>query len=418
MHACHACARIMLQLRTMTVDQACHSDLLAARAKGGVGGELVEILALAAVPGIVSFAGGFPDPATFPISVLAALVAELVEGEDTSAFQYAPIEGLPSVLDLLADRLEQFEASRPARGELLVTSGGIDGLGLISKSFLERGDVVAVEGPTYLGALMAFRGFEADVVAVPMEGEDGLDVDALDRVAAERRPKLLYTIPDYQNPTGVSLTLERRTALVEAARRHGFLVVEDVAYRELGFDETRLPSLWTLAPDVVVQLGTFSKTFCPGVRLGWAVGPRDVIKHLTLAKQNADQCAGALGQRLLEIYARRGLLDEQNMRARELYGRRCRATLEALDTTMPEDVGWTSPRGGFFTWLTLPPHLDAQELARSALAEGIAYVPGAPFFPDGRGSNNLRLSFSNIDFDSIPVGIERLATLFRKAVDA
>lgn len=400
----------------MSVGQARHADLLASRARGAVGDELVEILALSAVPGIVSFAGGFPDPATFPVATLAELADELVQTADTSAFQYAPIQGLPSVLELLADRLERLEGCRPAAGELLVTSGGIDGLGLVSKSFLELGDVAAVEGPTYLGALMAFRGFEAEVATVPIEDESGLDIDALERVAVERRPKLLYTIPDYQNPAGVSLALDRRLALVELARRHGFLVVEDVAYRELGFDDARLPSLWSLAPDVVVQLGTFSKTFFPGVRLGWAVGPEDVITHLTLAKQNADQCAGALGQRLLEIYIRRGLLDEHNVRVRELYARRCRATLAALDETMPEAVRWTTPRGGFFTWLTLPRHLDAQELARAALAEAIAYVPGAPFFADGRGANNLRISFSSVDFESIPVGIERLANLFRKGI--
>ena len=212
------------------------------------------------------------------------------------------------------------------------------------------------------------------------------------------------------------MSLERRLALVEVARHHGFLVVEDVAYRELGFGSERLPSLWSLAPDVVVQLGTFSKTFFPGVRLGWAVGPSDVLAHLVLAKQTADQCAGALGQRLLEEYARRGLLEEQNRLARNLYRRRCALMLEALEATMPEQVHWTRPRGGFFTWLTLPPDIDAKLLAPQAMVERVAYVPGSVFFPDGRGRNNLRLSFSNVADELIPDGVQRLSTLFRKAL--
>src|SRR4029453_19230292 len=186
----------------------------------------------------------------------------------------------------------------PREDELLVTSGGIDALELVSKSFLDTGDVVVVEGPTYLGAIMAFRSFEADVVAVPMDG-GGLQVDDLGgRLPAGLRPKLLYTIPDYQNPAGLTLAEDRRAELVELARRYGFLIVEDVAYRELGFRGDPPRIIWSLAPDVVVQAGTTSKTFFPGVRLGWAVGPASVVAQLVAAKQNTDQCAGALGQRL------------------------------------------------------------------------------------------------------------------------
>ncbi len=402
----------------MAVEENTLIELLAARARGDVDGALIEILGLAAAQDIISFSGGFPDPLTFPGPALGQILAELIAGRETAAFQYAPIGGLPSMLEFLEKRLERLEGLRPAPGELMVTSGGIDGLGLVSKSFLERGDLVAVEGPTYLGALMAFQSFEAEITAVPMDEEDGLNVEAVEQLALRRAPKLLYTIPDFQNPAGVTMSRERRTALVAAARRHGFLLVEDVAYRELGFGGERLPSLWSLAPDVVVQLGTFSKTFCPGIRLGWAVGPADIVAHLVLAKQTADQCAAALGQRLLEEYARRGLLEEQDRRARELYRRRCGLMLEALEMEMPEYVRWTRPEGGFFTWLTLPPHVDTKPLATDAMKERVAYVPGALFFPDDRGDSNLRLSFSNVADELIPDGIHRLGVLFRNAITA
>ncbi|MGH2997090.1 MAG: PLP-dependent aminotransferase family protein, partial [Gaiellaceae bacterium] len=224
-------------------------------------------------------------------------------------------------------------------------------------------------------------------------------------------PKLLYTIPDHQNPTGVSLSVERRTALVELARRHGLLVVEDVAYRELSFTDERPPSLWTLAPDVVVQAGTFSKTFFPGVRLGWAAGPPEVVSKLVWAKQNTDQCAGALGQRLLEEYGRRGLLDRQVARARELYRVRRDAMLAALDGHLAGLATWTQPGGGFFTWAELPPSADAVVLAGRALEAGVAFVPGPPFFPEGGGERQLRLSYSRVGEEEIQEGIRRLAGL-------
>jgi 2-aminoadipate transaminase len=383
--------------------------LFAARTRGGAGDGIATILGFLGTPGLISFAGGFPDPATFPADRAAALLEELASAGDTSAFQYAPTTGLAGTRDAIAGRLERVQGARPQEDELLVTSGGIEALELVAKSFLDKGDTAVVEGPTYLGAIMAFRGFEADVVAVPLDA-DGLDVDDLAaRLAGGLNPKLLYTIPDHQNPAGVTLSAERRNALVELARRYGFLIVEDVAYRELAFDGSALASLWSLAPDVVVQAGTTSKTFFPGVRLGWAAGPAEVVAQLVSAKQNTDQCAGALGQRLFEEYVRRGWIDEQLERSRALYARRCERLLAALERSMPAEVEWTRPSGGFFSWLTLP--VDAAELARRAVGEGVAVVPGAAFFPDGRGSTNLRLSFSNVDDELIDVGIERLARL-------
>jgi 2-aminoadipate transaminase len=207
------------------------------------------------------------------------------------------------------------------------------------------------------------------------------------------------------------MTLERRERLVAIARRDGFLIIEDVAYRELGFTEDRLPSLWTLAPDVVLQAGTFSKTFFPGVRLGWGVGPAAIVKSMIWAKQNTDQGAGAFGQRLLEEYGRSGGLEQQAKAARILYSRRCELMMAALDAHMPEGITWTKPEGGFFTWLRLPDGVDGTEVARSAAAEGVAIVPGAPFFPSEGGIRNIRLAYSIVPDASIDEGIKRLASV-------
>jgi 2-aminoadipate transaminase len=393
----------------VTPESRAWEALFAERTRAGAGDGIAAILGLVANPDLISFAGGFPDPQTFPAERTAQLLAELAASGDASAFQYAPTQGLAGTRDALAARLESLQGARPADDELLVTSGGIEALELVAKSFLDAGDTVVVEGPTYLGAIMAFRSFEAEVVAVPLDA-GGLDVDALAaELGAGLRPKLLYTIPDHQNPAGVTLAAERRRALVELARLYGFLIVEDVAYRELGFDGTAPPSLWSLGPDVVVQAGTTSKTFFPGVRLGWAAGPAEVVAQLVSAKQNTDQCSGALGQRLFEEYARRGWIDEQLARSRELYARKGGRLLAALAREMPAGVEWTRPQGGFFSWLTVAG--DAAEVARRAADEGVAVVPGALFYPDGRGTSNIRLSFSMVDEELIDVGIARLAAL-------
>jgi 2-aminoadipate transaminase len=387
--------------------------LFAERTRGEVGEGIAAVLAFLGRPDLISFAGGFPDPLTFPRERASALLAEFAAAGESAAFQYAPTRGLAGPLDAIAGRLETLQGRRPADDELVITSGAIEALELVGKSFLDRGDLVVVEGPTYLGAIMAFRSFEAELVAVPLD-EQGLEVDELQRRLAEGlRPKLVYTIPDHQNPAGVSLSRERRELLVELARRYGFLVVEDVAYRELGFGDEPEPSLWSLAPDVVLQAGTTSKTLFPGVRLGWAVGPADVSAQLVSAKQNTDQCAGALGQRLFEEYVRRGWIDEQLVQSRSLYRRKCERMLSALERYMPAGTRWTSPKGGFFSWLTLPDDEDAGEVAKRAVERGVAIVPGSLFFADDRGGNNVRLSFSLVDEAEIDDGIERLASLVK-----
>lgn len=384
--------------------------LYAARTRGDVGEGIAAVLALLGVPDVISFAGGFPDPATFPRERVSALLGEFAATGEAAAFQYAPTRGLAGALEAFADRIEGQQGRRPTSDELMITSGAIEALELVGKSFLDAGDLVVVEGPTYLGAIQAFRTFETSLDAVPLD-DDGLQVDELERrLARGLRPKLVYTIPDHQNPAGVSLSAERRSALVELARTHGFLIVEDVAYRELGFAGDALPSLWSLAPDVVIQAGTTSKTLFPGVRLGWAIAPPEVAARLVSAKQTTDQCAGAFGQRVFEEFQRRGWIDEQVTRSRALYERKCTRLLAALERSLPEGARWTTPRGGFFSWLTLP-GVDTSELAKRAVEQRVGIVPGSLFFPDGDGAESVRLSFSLVDEEQIDEGIERLGAL-------
>src|SRR5919106_555942 len=383
----------------------------ARRAQNQAAAELTTILA-GSPEGVLSLAGGFPNPATFPSELLDEIVARLVRDDARVALQYAPCEGIPSLREYLIDRQEQTQGVRPAYEELIVTSGGMECIALACQSLIDPGDLVAVEAPTYLGALMAFDRYEAEVEGVPID-EDGLLVDALEeRLERGLRPKLLYVIPEYQNPTGRTLPLARREALVELCRRHGVLILEDVAYREISFDGGALPSLWSLAPDVVVQAGTFSKIFCPGVRLGWAVGPGEVIAQLAAAKQTTDQCAGGLGQRMVEAYGRAGHFERQIPGARELYASHWRALERGLRGHMPGGVTWSEPLGGFFSWLTLPAGIDTIALRPAAIEAGAAHVPGAPF---GGAPNELRLAFSYLGEPELETAASRLSSVVAAA---
>jgi 2-aminoadipate transaminase len=394
----------------VTSDTGRWDALFAARTRGDVGEGIAFVLGFLGRPDLISFAGGLPDPRTFPRDRAASLLEEFAASGETAAFQYTPTQGLAGTIDAVAGRLETVQGRRPPDDELLITSGGIEALELIGKTFLDRGDTVVVEGPTYLGAIMAVRGFEAEVVAVPMDDE-GLEVDELERMlAGGLRPKFLYTIPDHQNPAGVSLSPDRREALVELARRYGFLVLEDVAYRDLSFDDDPPASLWSIAPDTVVQAGTTSKSLFPGVRLGWAVGPAEICAKLVSAKQNTDQCSGGLGQRILEEYIRRGWIDEQLAESRALYGSKWERLSAALSRSMPAGTDWTHPTGGFFSWLTLP-GCDSTELVGRAAEAGVGIVPGSMFYADGRGGENIRLAFSMVDESLIDEGVDRLGAL-------
>jgi 2-aminoadipate transaminase len=390
---------------------------LARRTRALGGGEITAILALAGATDVITFSGGFPDPATFPARVLGDIAQALIAGDAAVALQYSSTEGLAGIREYLSGRLAALEGRASAAGELMITSGGIDCMELLAKSYLDPGDVVVVEAPTYLGGIMAFRGYEADVRGVPIDN-GGMRVDLLaDLLAGGLRPKIVYTIPDYQNPTGLSMSSERRSELVALARRYGFLILEDVAYRELGFGEDSPPSLWSLAPDVVLQAGTFSKIFSPGFRMGWAAGPAEIVATLVVAKQNSDQCSGAFGQRMLEEYGRGGHLERQLVQSRALYARRAALVTDALTAHMPEGTTWTTPGGGFYVWVTAPDGVDPVALSAAARARKVAYVPGRPFYPGDAGATQIRLAYSRVADNLIDEGIRRIGEVLRTALE-
>jgi len=402
---------------TAALEEHDWSASLAQRTRALGGGEITAILALAGATDVITFSGGFPDPQTFPAEILSGIAARLIAEDAGVALQYSATEGLAGVRDYVAGRLASREGAAPGPGELMITSGGIDCMELLAKSYIDRGDVVVVEAPSYLGAIMAFRGYEADVRGVGVDG-DGMRVDVLgDLLAGGLRPKILYTIPDYQNPTGLSMNAERRRELARLARRYGFLILEDVAYRDLGFSSAPPPSLWSLAPDVVLQAGTFSKIFFPGVRLGWAAGPAEIVSQLVVAKQNSDQCSGALGQRMLEEYGRAGHLDRQIVSSRALYARRAALMTGALSAHMPDGTTWTRPQGGFYVWLTAPDGVDTVALSAAARARKVAYVPGRPFYPADAGAAQIRLAYSRVADHLIDEGIRRIGAVLRTALE-
>ena len=382
------------------------------------GDELATILA-GSPPGVLSMTGGFPNPATFPTDELDEIAVRLLREDASVALQYTPCEGIPSVREYLADRQQQLQGRRPETTELIVTSGGMECIALMCQALVDPGDALAVEAPTYLAALMAFGRAEAEVIPIAMD-DDGLRVHELEsRLADGLRPKFVYTIPEYQNPTGRTLPLDRRHELVELCRRHELLILEDVAYRELCFDDNAaLPTLWSLAPEIVLQAGTFSKSFFPGVRLGWAVGPADVVAELAAAKQNTDQCAGGLGQRLVEEYGRAGGFERHLPDARALYASHWAALSSALSRHMPDGASWTEPSGGFLTWLTLPEGIDTLAMRPAAIEAGVAYVPGPPFHVGEGGGNAVRLSFSNLSPAELETAVERLAAVVRGTLEA
>jgi 2-aminoadipate transaminase len=387
--------------------------LYARRVPGMQNDALVTLLGLSARHDIISFAGGLPDPATFMEQRLADTAQRVMIDAPAVALQYGPTPGLPQTREWFLSYLARREGSTAKADSVMVTSGGVECLDLLHKILVDPGDVVLMEAPTYLGAGMVTASYQGRVVGVPID-EDGLIVDALrttmDELARQRtRPKFLYTIPDYQNPSGVTMAAHRRRALVSLAAERDLLLVEDVAYRRLGVAPEQPPTLWSLNPGGVLLVETFAKTLFPAARTACVVGPPELIATMALAKQTTDQCTSALSQRILVEFDRRGWLDEQIAGARAIYARRCQTMLDSMSRHLAAPLVWTRPQGGFFTWLTLPEGMDSTAMAAAALDAGIAYVPGRPFFEPGRdGRRYLRLSFSYVALEDVDEGVRRL----------
>jgi 2-aminoadipate transaminase len=395
------------------------NDRYAHRTLGMTSSLIRELLKLTERPDVISFAGGLPAPEVFPLREVEAATRRVLEAHGAQALQYSTTEGYVPLRELLVRHMARY-GIRVTTENVLITSGSQQALDLVGKLFLNPGDPVALEEPTYLGALQAWNAYQARYLPIPVD-DDGLQVDRLEE-ALRAGPKLLYVLPNFQNPSGVTLSLERRRRLVDLASRHGVPIVEDDPYGQLRYEGQHLAPL--LAVDAesrgcargesafhggVLYLGTLSKTLAPGFRLGWVVAPEEVVRKLVLMKQGADLHTSTFNQMVAFEVARGGFLDRHVRRIRKVYKERRDAMLGALATHFPPSVRWTHPRGGLFLWATLPDPLDASALLPEALEEKVAFVPGSAFSATGGAAGTFRLNFSFCPPDQIEEGILRLS---------
>lgn len=375
-----------------------------------------ELLRLGADPEIVSFGGGYPDPALFPMTELSEVFQKLLTPAHADALQYTESRGLPQLREHIARRLTR-DGIPCGADDVLVVQGGQQGMDLVGKLVLNVGDTVVTENPTFLGALISFAPYEPRYAPVRID-EDGMDMDHLEETLA-RNPgtKLLYTVPDFQNPTGVTLSLERRHRLIELANQHNLLVLEDTPYRSLRYEGAHVPTLKSLDTEGrVVHLGSFSKILAPGMRLGWAVAAPDVLEKLGLLKLAADTQCSTLNMAATSAYLDSYDIDAHIADACAAYKHKRDLTLKTLSETLPPYVRFTHPQGGLFTWLTFPTGFDAASFMRDTLLPlaKVAYVPGATFFPGTQEPNHARLSFSGVADDALVRGLGRLGELLRQ----
>jgi 2-aminoadipate transaminase len=398
-----------------------YAGLFAQRTRVMRSSAMRDLMAITARPEVISLAGGLPDTSTFPPETFAAQMTKIAQESSAKALQYGPTEGFEGTKAAIG-RVMAAEGMSPNPDDIIVTTGGQQALDLITKTLVDPGDVVICEAPTYPGAVPVFCSYEAETHQIPMD-EDGMRVDELealmDRLDSQgRKPKFVYSVPSFQNPAGVTLSLERRRRLVELARSREVLVVEDNPYGLLRFEGDPQPPLYQLdGGDYVVYVGTLSKILSPGIRLGWAVAPPPVMEKMVLGKQATDLCTSTLTQYFaLEYFA------EDRWRAyvdslRDIYRARRDAMLEALERHFPPQATWTRPGGGLFVWATLPDYIDTSDLLAKALRDNVAFVPGAAAYVDGdRGTSSMRLNFSGSSIDEIREGIRRIGAVVAEQV--
>ena len=369
-----------------------------------------EILKVTERPEILSFAGGLPAPEAFPREGLARAHAEVLESDGAAALQYGPTEGHGPLRAWIAARLaSRFFPVQPE--QVLVTAGSQQGIDLVAKALLDPGDLVVVESPSYLAALQAFDSYEATFAVVESD-EHGMRVDDLERLLRIRRPRLIYLVPTFQNPRGVTLSLERRWRLAQLAAEYEVPVLEDDPYGELRYQGAPLPPVAALVPEApVIYLSSFSKTLAPGLRVGYAVAAPAMIRALTVAKQASDLHTGSLSQRAILRFLETNDFDAHLKSIQDLYRVRRDAMLDGLARHLPAGTHWVRPEGGLFVWLQLPGGLDAEPIFADALKERVAFVPGAPFYPITPKRDTLRLNFSNRPPEAIESGLARLGAI-------
>jgi 2-aminoadipate transaminase len=371
-----------------------------------------EILKITARPEVISFAGGLPSPATFPVERMRAAYDSVLSKQGKVALQYGPTDGYAPLRDWIAQSLS-INGARILPEQVLMVSGSQQGLDLLAKVLIDEGSKVLVETPSYLGALQAFSLYRPQFVSVPTDGH-GLLPDQVASVGSGAR--LLYALPNFQNPTGRTLSLERRTALVETCARLGLPLIEDDPYGALSYRAEPLPKMLTMNPQGVIYMGSFSKVLTPGIRLGYVVAPVPLVRKLEQAKQAADLHTAQLTQMVVHEVVKDGFLTEHIPTIRKLYADQCDAMLAALAEYFPSSVSWTRPEGGMFIWVTLPKHIDSMKLLDEAIAEHVAFVPGAPFYANAAEKNTLRLSFVTVSPEKIREGVAKLAALIRAKI--
>jgi DNA-binding transcriptional MocR family regulator len=371
--------------------------------------DIREILKVTQQPDVISFAGGLPASELLPAVEMAELARKVLLEDGVRALQYAPTEGLDPLRELIANRLRHLWGIQPSMEEVLIVGGSQQALDLTGKVFLDEGDIVLCESPTYLGAIGAFRAYRPEFVEVPTDDDGMVPVELESRLSSLDRVKLIYVVPDFQNPSGRRWSIERRYRLAELAGSYGVPVIEDAPYAELCFEGEPIPPVATLGDAcTVVYLGTCSKILSPGIRLGWVVADSDLVRRYVLVKQGTDLHTSSLVQLIAARFMLDHDLEAHIARIRRVYRARRDAMLAALEEHFPEDISFTRPAGGLFLWVELPEGMDARSLLERTLEERVAFVPGESFFPNGGHENTFRLNFSAMPEERITEGIARL----------
>ncbi|RKS79298.1 DNA-binding transcriptional MocR family regulator [Actinomadura pelletieri DSM 43383] len=396
-----------------------YTDRYAARAAGMVPSEIRALFAMVARPEIVSLAGGAPYVSALPLDAVGQMIGDLVAGKGAEVLQYGSAQGDERLREHICEVMA-LEGVQASADDIVVTVGAQQALDLITKIFVDPGDVVLAEAPSYVGALGTFAAYQADVVHVPLDNAGLIPAalrETLARLRADgRRVKFLYTVPTFQNPAGVTLTTARRAQILEICAEYDVLIVEDNPYGLLGFEDDPMRALRADDAERVIYLGSFSKTIASGLRVGWVLAPHAVRAKLVLAAESAILCPSNFSQLAVREYLATQPWREQIKDFRELYRTRRDAMLESLDQLMPDGCTWTRPAGGFFVWLTLPEGLDAKAMAPRAIAERVAYVPGTGFYADGTGHRHMRLSYCFPEPHRIKEGIRRLAAVVEQEI--
>jgi 2-aminoadipate transaminase len=407
---------------TRSSDLERYAGLFAARTGVMRSSAMRDLMAITARPEVISLAGGLPDTSTFPAATFAAQMTRIAQESTAEALQYGPTEGFAETVDCIVEVMGA-EGMLPDPDDVIVTTGGQQAIDLICKTLVDPGDVVVCEAPTYPGAVPVFCSYQAETIQIDCD-QDGLRIEELEAVLARldgegRRPKFVYSVPSFQNPSGVTMSLERRRRLVELARSRELLVVEDNPYGLLRFGGEPLPPLYQLdGGDFVLYVGTFSKILSPGIRLGWAVAPPPVMEKIVLGKQAADLCTSTLTQHFVREYFAEGRWREYIASLIEIYRSRRDTMVESLREHFPSQATWTEPQGGLFIWATLPEYIDTSDLLAKALREDVAFVPGqAAYVDESRGRSSMRLNFSGVGEEEIREGVRRIGKAVAEQVE-